>query len=281
MRGSHLRGWAACLLGALALAGPASAERFVYRYRPGQLLESRAALAGASMIGPTTGTMMRAQFRARFRVVQRVISVSGGVVTLEVREIPIGGKLMAFGREEAYTPEPSRSIVRMTERGRFISRKRVGEPKRASAAGMPDPTDVADVLYGLNFPDRDLKPGDTWEETFTIGEEEPQSVQMSCRYVGRETFRGRNCARIAVTLSTTFKPHGAGPESMGAPPASGRLTAQITTYFDPQAGVEVYSRGSLVLVLRADLSSVSPEGGEFAGVTKINMVQILTSGAGK
>ncbi|MGV3724726.1 MAG: hypothetical protein ACO1SX_27835 [Actinomycetota bacterium] len=139
----------------------------------------------------------------------------------------------------------------------------------------------ADVTFGLNFPARDLKPGDTWQDTFAVGEgAERQLVHGVWKYESREKFRGRDCARISTVL--TMKKVGAGDsEAGGAPLERGGMTARMTTYFDPKDGTEVYSSGYLTLTSRLDLSAISPEAGELANVTKINMIQWLANAPAK
>jgi hypothetical protein len=108
-------------------------------------------------------------------------------------------------------------------------------------------------------------------------------VNVTWKYLGKEMFRGRSCARISTTISMPMTAP-AVAETPGEPNpfgAQGKLTGSVITYFDPQAGVEVYANGSIVMVARADFSAISPESGEFASVMKINLVQTLVSGGGR
>ncbi|MGV3721876.1 MAG: hypothetical protein ACO1SX_13265, partial [Actinomycetota bacterium] len=88
-------------------AGAARAERLQYRFRPGQVVEFRANLAGAALLGQTGGSMMKMQFRSGVRQTQRVRSVSGGVVTLDVTETALSGKMMVGGKTEPMVPPPN------------------------------------------------------------------------------------------------------------------------------------------------------------------------------
>jgi hypothetical protein len=275
-----MRNVARWLLVLLAAGGatPAYAEQFRYRLRPGQVVQNRASLAGATMMGPSGGSMVKMQFRAAIRQTLRVRSVIGGVATLEIKETPISGKVTAFGQTEPYNQPTRTLLVKLTERGRVISRKEISKSSdNSTVQGM----DGTDALYGLNFPDRELKPGDSWEDTLTLGEQgASQAVRMASKYLGRAVFRGRNCAKFTTTLTM---PLSMGEESSGedAAGAAGTLTANVTTYFDPQAGVEVYSRGSFVITARADISGISTDAGELVTATKINFIQSLVSGQGK
>ncbi|HEU4753817.1 MAG TPA: hypothetical protein VFU47_11975, partial [Armatimonadota bacterium] len=195
-----------------------------------------------------------------------------GVVTLEITETPVSGSMTSAGQTEAMPKAPTRTLVRITERGRFIDRKDLTKDAGGSAGS---PLDGTDVLYGLNFPARDLKPGDTWEDTLTVGTRgQTQKVHVTWKYLGKEQFRGRNCAKISTVFNMPMAMAG-GDALPGIAPPTGKLTGSVTTYFDPQAGVEVYSSGAVVMTARADLTSLSPEAGEFVSVMKINMVQHL------
>ena len=260
----------ALLLAALIGAPTAArAERFRYQYRPGQVIDVRANLAGASILGPTTGKMMKMQFRMSVKQTQRVRAVSGGVATLDVVETPISGKMMSGGKTEAMKKPPTRYQIRVTERGRFVSRKDLGPANdEEGGSGM----DGADALFGLNFPDRDLKPGDTWEDTLSVPSGGvPQKVRGTWKYVGRELFQGRDCAKISTTLTIPTS----GGSSGGELNESSKMSASMVTYFDPKEGVEVYSSGFLTLTNKADLTAISPDAGELASVTKINSIQWL------
>jgi len=266
-----------CFLAALALALPsaARAEKFRYKYRPGQVVQYRANMAGATMMGQPGSEMMKSTFRMGLRQTQRVRSVTAGVITLDIKDQPVSGSSTMMGQTEQANRTPTSSVVRLTERGRFLSRKSSEDGK--AKAGSP--MDGLDALYGLNFPDRDLKPGETWEDTVTVGTgPAAQKVRVKTRYVGQVSFRGRTCARFSTTLATNLIPESDEPAPESMPGTSGKMTGTVTTYFDPALGLELYSSGSVVMVVRADFTQVSPEGGELATAMKINVVQSLVQG---
>lgn len=260
------------LLSTLVLLSPAvaRAERLTYRFRPGQTYQFRASLAGATMLGQTGGPMARMQFRMTARQVQKVRSVSGGTVVLDVVETTLSGKMTTGGKTETMQRTPTRSVVRLTSRGRFLDRKgQDAEGEAGGASGM----EGADVLFGLNFPDRDLKPGDTWQDTFEIRSGGvPRQVRATWKYAAREVFQGRPCAKITTLLSMPMTDSAElGPGTSFS--EQGKMSATMTTYFDPKQGIELYSSGSLVMTSKADLSALNPEAGELANVTKINLIQ--------
>ncbi len=229
-------------------------------------------MAGAAMVGQTSGKMTRMSFRSTGTQLETVRSVAAGVVTLEITDLPATMTMSAGDQARSTRRTASRSVVRMTDRGRFLSRKSL----TPSADGGGGDMDSLDALFGLNFPERDLKPGDTWEDTLSVGEgARAKQVHVTWKYLARVTFRGRDCARISATMSLPMSAQDSGIP--GAPPSQGRISGSVVTYFDPKSGQEVYSSGSVAMVAKADLTALSQEAGEVATVTKINLVQSLLS----
>lgn len=259
------------LLIALLLAAPAAAEQFRYKARAGQVQRSRISLAGATMMG-SGEQMVKSRFRSVLRQAARVRSVSGGVITLEVTETPISSVTTMNGQTDRTLEPPTRSLIRMTDRGRFLSRQRLG----GGQAEEDSPLDGADALYGLNFPARDLKPGESWSETLTVGKTSPRRVTVTTRYVKKETFRGRPCARFHTTLTMPLLTDAEMAQFGDGPAPTGKVLGTLTTYFDPALGAEVYASGSISMVMRADLTALNPEAGTLGTVTKINVVQQMT-----
>ncbi|MFN3650852.1 MAG: hypothetical protein ACK47B_14850 [Armatimonadota bacterium] len=272
------RALAAALCGAALLLGPplsAAGERFQYKLRPGQVLEYRTHVAGAGIMGQPGGEMMKMQMRTAQRVVQRVRSVSGGAITLEVAETPISGKMTAFGQTQEYKPTATRTVYRLDTRGKVLSRK--SSAPAGEGGGLTEMGGL-DAMWGVQFPNRELKPGDSWEDRIGAPDDpENPPVKVTTRFVGREKVRGRNCAKFTSVFSM---PMGGGEEAeeLEGPTSTGSVSGTLTTYFDPAAGYEVYSSGSIVIRMKADLSSVSPDAGELANVTKLNYVTSLVPG---
>ena len=258
----------------LCVGAAARAEVFRYKFHPGQVISSRLSMAGATMAGQTAGQMTRMQFRTSGKQLQRVQSISDGVVSLEVTDLPGTSTVSSGGQTQSSRGTSSKTLIRLTERGKFISRKSLTSGSEQAGASQ---LDGLDAVFGLNFPARDLKPGDTWDDTLTIGEGlRAKKVHVTWKYVSREAFRGRDCAKIHISVSV---PLDAGELSQpGMPATQGRISGTVTTYFDPKLGQEVYSSGSVVIQAKADLSGVSPEAGEIATVSKINLVQSLVAG---
>lgn len=228
------------------------------------------------MLGQSGGQMARMQFRMSSQQLQKVRSVNGGIAVLDVVESTLSGKMTTGGKTESMANKPTRSVVRLTERGRFLERKGIGAgAEDGGASGI----EGADVLFGLNFPDRDLKPGDSWQDTFEIGSKgQRQRVQATWKYVARELFQGRACAKITTVLSMPLTASDADLGLGAGFSQQGKMSATMTTYFDPKEGIELYSAGSLTTASKADLSGLSPEAGELVNATKINLIQWYVPG---
>ena len=268
----------------LGLSGAAHAERFHYQYHPGQMTVSRVSMAGAAILGPTGASMARMQFRSVSRQTERVRSLAGGIVTIDVTDQPISTETIVGGKADRSRKPVSKSEVRVTDHGKFLTRKSSGKSDEAND-GSPG-LDGLDITYGLSFPDKDLQPGDKWENTLTMGSgPTAQRVRATWRYVGHVKFRGRDCIRVNTNVSLVPPAMVDDGEPAAAAAPQSRMTANVVTYFDPAKGVEVYSSGSVILSTRADLSALgadgNSDGGSFAGVTKINVVQSLLSGTAK
>jgi hypothetical protein len=138
------------------------------------------------------------------------------------------------------------------------------------------PLEGADALYGLNFPARDLKPGESWTDTIPIASGgEARTVNVTTKYVKNETIKGRKCAKFQTTVSMPLTAAGAASPLPEAFAPTGKMLGSVTTYFDPVQGVEVYASGWISMVMKADLTALSPDAGEISTATRINVVQQL------
>ncbi len=261
----------------LLMASAARAERFQYKLRPEQTLRNRISVAAASLSTRGEAEPVKMQFRTQVLQTQRVRASGNGQVTVHVSELTQSGQMTLMGRTQSLRERrPETYVVRMTDRGKFLSRTTAGE-----GASMPG-LEAMDALFGLAFPDQDLKPGDTWQENVQVRSDlGPRVVRLTGKYVGRETFRGRQCARfqLSLTMPIALGPKGDADTTGLAP--EGQVTAAVTCLFDPAAGHEVYSSGTATVLTRLDLSSLGPDAGEMANVFRLNFVQSLQEGGAR
>lgn len=261
----------------LLTATAARAERFRYKLRPEQTLRNRISVAAASLSTRGEAQPVKMQFRSQVLQTQRVRASGNGQVTVQVSELTQSGQMTVMGRTQSLRERrPETYVVRMTDRGKFLSRSSAGE-----GTSMPG-LEAMDALFGLAFPDQDLKPGDTWQETVQVRSDlGPRTVRLTGKYVGRETFRSRQCARFQLSLTMPFALGPKGDADTAGLAPEGQVTATVTCLFDPEAGHEVYSSGTATVLARLDLSSLGPDAGEMANVFKLNFVQSLQEGGAR
>jgi len=295
---------AASTLASLA-ATPAEAIRLRYRFRKGEVATYRTLVAAAAQSDtPFSAEPMRMQMRVDVLSRQRVLSVTpGGTAQVESRNLSGSTRITAMGKTQTTKAEPEVTIFTLTDRGRVI---RYREVPTGRARGAPPPeapvdpvlgaapvgegtgfgdSDPLKALYGLNFPERDLKPGDTWtaQSPVEMAPGRKVVIRIASRFVGMTRFRGRQCARIVTSFEMPTEPEGGD----GAPDAEGfsfsqqgRVTGQLTSFFDVAEGREVYTDGTVVMIMRMKMGAPSDPSGametaEMNSVMKMNVRQVF------
>jgi hypothetical protein len=286
------------------VAAPAEAIRLRYRFRKGEVATYRTlAAAAAQSDTPLTAEPMRMQMRVDVISRQRVLSVSPtGTAQIESRNLSGTTRMTAMGKTQTTKADPEVTVYTLTDRGRVIRYREV--PTRRAAGATPDTvidpvlgaapgsgegafgdSDPLKALYGLNFPDRDLKPGDVWtaQSPVEVASGRKVVIRISSRFVGMTRYRGRECARIVTSFEMPTEPAEAG----GATDADGfsfsqegRITGQITSYFDVAEGREVYTDGAVAMIMRMKMGAPSHESGaaetaEMNSVMKMNIRQVF------
>jgi len=107
---------------------------------------------------------------------------------------------------------------------------------------MLEPGDLC-VFEGYGaFPERDLKPGDTWsgyyDEKPSGPGEEPQRISYQSTLMSLGHFRGRPCARIATTYQVAPVPKQA-PQPASEPPAT-LMAGDVFWCFDVERSMILY-----------------------------------------
>lgn len=290
------------------VAAPAEAVRLRYRFRKGEVATYRTfAAAAAQSETPFATAPMRMQMRVEVLSRQRVLSVAPtGTAQIESRNLSGATRMTAMGKTQTTPASPETTIFTLTDRGRVIRYREVSNPASRPGAVPASPVDPVlgaapegetggfgdsdplKALYGLNFPDRDLKPGDTWKANTPVEMAPGRSVliRIASRFVGMTRHRGRECAKIVTAFDM---PTGPAPASgavttdaeTDAPYSEqGRITGQITSYFDIAAGREIYTDG--VVAMRMSMKMAAPAGpsgetetAEMKSVMKMNVRQVF------
>jgi hypothetical protein len=141
---------------------------------------------------------MRLQMTGDVISTQRVVSVAAdGTAQVESKDVSGTMRTSAFGKSQTSKAPMETTIYTVTKRGRVLRYREVNPPREPGevtppAAGTSEQSDPLKALFGLNFPARDLQPGDTWndENTVEIGGGKSVVVKIASRFVEMTRFRG-------------------------------------------------------------------------------------------
>jgi hypothetical protein len=244
--------------------------------------------AGALAQTPFTPEAMKMQFSIDMHTVQKVVSVSrSGVADLESTNTTGTMKMTAMGKTSSSKSPREVSRLKLTDRGKLLAYKTKtdGEPA-AAAAESPTGFDQADpmrALAGLNFPDRDLQPGDTWatESKVDLGNGQSMVMKIASRFVALVDYKGRKCAKITTAFEMPMDPSEMNGRAEDlAVKGQGKVAGQMTTLFDNAAGQEVYADGSVIMLMRVQMSggpdpSTAGQSLEMKQAMKLNVRQVL------
>jgi hypothetical protein len=286
----------------LLLGGVTEAEaiQLRYKFRKGDVSTYRTmvAAAGQSQSPFATGPM-KMQMSVDVLSTQRVLSVApNGTAQIESRNLSGTMRMTTSGKTETSKVPAEKTIYTLTDRGRLLRYRDLATEKKAAdgatqpggagsadgagAAGTEN-TDPLKALYGLNFPARDLKPGETWnaESKVDIGPGRSVVVKIASRFLAVITFQGRRCAKILTAFEMPMAPPGGAGEAEGVSMTSdGKITGQLTSFFDIEEGREVYTDGSVAMLMKMQMSApLDPSGAvqtvEMNTVSKMNLRQVL------
>jgi hypothetical protein len=271
---------------ALAWPSPAMAVQFRYKFKPGSKATYRVMIAaGALAQTPLAPETMKMQFSMDMRTIQKVVGISrSGVADLEWTNTTGTMKMTAMGRTTANKTPREVSRLKLTDRGKLLSYKTKtdGEPAAEAPAGF-DQADPMRALAGLNFPDRDLRPGDTWatESKVDLGNGQSMVMKIASRFVALVDYKGRKCAKITTAFEMPMDPTemNGRAEDLSVK-GEGKVAGQMMTLFDNAAGREVYADGSVIMLMRVHMSggpdpSEAGQSIEMKQAMKLNVRQVL------
>lgn len=282
----------------VAAAAPAQAIRLRYKFRKGEVSTYRTLVAAAAQTEtPLASRPMRLQMRVDVISIQRVLSVApDGTARIESRNLSGTSRVTSMGKTETTQAPPERTVYTLTDRGRVLRYRELPDPKvrakadrQAREGPNPSPFEESDpfkALYGLNFPDRDLKPGESWstQSEVEVGPGRTVVIKIASRFLGLVTFRGRRCAKIETAFEMPTEPQEGVPTPPDAEGVSfsqdGRVTGRLTSFFDVAEGREIYTDGSVALVMKMKMSAPADPSGametaEMNSVMKMNLRQVF------
>lgn len=271
----------------LAWPSPAMAVQFRYKFKPGSKTTYRVMIAaGALAQTPLTPETMKMQFSMDMQTIQKVVGVSrSGVADLVWTNTSATMKMTAMGKTSSNKIPPEVSRLKLTDRGKLLSYKTKpnGEPAATEAPVGFDQADPMRALAGLNFPDRDLQPGDTWatESKVDLGNGQSMVMKIASRFVALVDYKGRKCAKITTAFEMPMDPGemNGRAEDMSVK-GQGKVAGQMMTLFDNAAGREVYADGAVIMLMRVHMSggpdpSETGAALEMKQAMKLNVRQVL------
>ncbi|MCS6859466.1 MAG: hypothetical protein NZT92_03995 [Abditibacteriales bacterium] len=255
--------WTALTALICAAISPAHAVKLRFNWREGDAFRYRtqfAAAMEATLPFPGAPGPQRLQQTGTILHQEKVLSIqSDGTIELESSNISGAIKSIADGEEKTHDVPKDRSVQKMTPLGKVTeaSQDERGEeptPEEMMAVGPgPAPSDLFDASLLVVFPDRDVKIGDKWNETFEVnlGEgEKPMKVVFSGELldlvtIDLPTAKGVKCAKIKakfhIPLSETITPQGEG--DMGSASVDAHVRGEFITYFAYEKGVVAFAEG--------------------------------------
>jgi hypothetical protein len=256
-------------------ACPAHAVKLRFNWREGDTFRYRtqfAAAMEATLPLPGAPGPQRLQQTGTIVHQEKVLSVQpDGTMELESSNLSGSIKSTVEGEEQTRDAPPNRSTQKMTPQGKVVEASQEQEkekeptPAEMMAEGPgPSPSDLFDASLLLVFPDRDLKVGDKWNETFEVnlGEgEKPMKVEFSGELLGFVTIdlpsaKGVRCAKIKakfhIPMSETMTPEGEG--DMGSASVDAHVRGEFVTYFAYEKGVVAFATGWVTASMKTTAS---------------------------
>ena len=259
----------------LAVCWPAHAVRLRYKFTKGEVLRYKMMMAGALRSEGAGMPAIPIEFSGDGTHTEKVLSVDASGTARIATQTSMTMK-MKMGEGEQTMPFPAdKSTIRVTSRGKTTF-ERAGEGEQA---GMPDLSgtgfDFSQFAAGaMEFPERDLKVGESWSGTAKVASKQAGDVPMtySGKLTGFTNYKGSNCAVVQIAFEVPLDFTAAAskmPFSM-----SGKMAATMKLYFDLKRGREVYSTGE-ILSLQKMSTQMGEQSSEVNITMKMNLKQYL------
>lgn len=264
---NRTRAFALAGLFVLIACGQSAGVTLRYHFKPGRMLKYKTMITGAGEMAGPMGQPMRMVIESTSVAKHEVVDVApDGTATLEM-QITEGNMKMTMGGQEQKMPLPTeKQTFRITPRGKVIPEKE----KAGAPEGLGAQFDFSDIMGAMEFPEKDLKIGDTWsgEATLNTGVLGQVSFKFTQRLKAVKNWKGRDCAVIDFTFEAPMKM----AESTMA--GSGKMAGSGTLYFDVKNGVDVQMAGQVVQVMMMT-ASMGEQKIDMKQTMKINMKQLL------
>lgn len=211
----------------------------------------------------------RMEYRSEAVYLHKILGVEEDG-TLEIETTKESGKAQVISGDQtrALPDRPYRRVIRMTPQGRVVEERVVeGESRDDDRVNLAFPIAspryqpnrwldklFTKAVHNIAFPERPIKPGDSWGEELT--EQMTPNYRVTIRIVShfKEWVRvdGRLCALIESSIEAPIETE----ETVGDwdIQLQGRFIGVMTLYFDPKEGTEVQAFDEGRLVLKVSMS---------------------------
>jgi len=258
----------------LAVCLPAHAVRLRFQFTKGEVLRYKMMMAGASRSEGAGMPAMSMEFTMDAMFVQKVLDVDAQGTARVAMQVSQGTMKMKMGENEHTMPFPAqKAVLRITARGKVTSVS--GQPGEkggmGEAAGLG--FDLSDISGAMQFPERDLKVGDSWRATekMKAGPLGEIPITYSGKLTGFKNYKGANCAVVLMTFEAPLDLSGMGSGELSG---SGKLAGTLNMYMDLKRGQEVYVTGEMVFLQKMTVP-MGQQSTEVNTTMKMNLKQYL------
>ena len=250
----------------LIVCGQAAGVTLRYQFKPGQVRKYKTMMTGAGEMSGVTGEPVRMVIEGSSVTKQEVLEVAeDGTATVEMQVIEGEMKMNMGGMEQTMPFPTAKTTLKMTPRGKATVEKAEGLP-----AGPGMQFDFSDVMGGIEFPEKDLKEGESWsgQTKMTLPMLGDTVIKFTEKFKGTKTVMGRECALIDFTFEA--------PVAMDLQmmKATGKVAGSGTMYFDAKNGIDVQTTAQLINVMRMTMT-FGEQSVETKQTMKMNIKQLL------
>jgi len=226
---------------------------------------------------------------------ETVADLTPGGAILLVRAMEAGKSTHQMpGQQEKISQDmpKSKTLIKMTPLGNVLS-ARTSFPESASQESPSGPSQTDPRSLGLDmatleavfshipFPERDVKPNDTWKDEVRLPGfvgSQAVTITFTSRLLGLGPYKGRNCARIRTAFEIPLEmdlgqvmgrmlPQG----SSGEADTKGKIVGRLDWQFDYNRGHVVYAEGPMQMTANASFTYTDAEGKPIVGSVNFAM----------
>jgi len=190
-----------------AVENPPESLRLEYKFKSGDMQKYDITVTGEGKVKlPGQEDAVKLEARVTMRCVRHLVGgpTSDGHWRIEWDTIKADMLIPEFGQIYLTVPPIQ---YEMDKRGKVRAFK--GLEELALCPGLPQQKTFGDVLAQLpcgGFPDKEIKPGDTWEDLYEvlIPDQQPTRIIVKSKFLGFEKVLEKNCVKIESTYEAPF-----------------------------------------------------------------------------